>query len=71
MMETLAFALFLVVLVGFVFLRQRRMWRVQLAAQREVLERQKESLAIQREGVQLQRESTRLLDVIAKALERH
>ena len=60
-----------VVFFGIVLWVQRRALRVQLAAQREVLDRQKDSLAVLREGVELHRESIRLLGVIASKLDRN
>jgi|HubBroStandDraft_6_1064221.scaffolds.fasta_scaffold5517492_1 hypothetical protein len=59
------------VFLGAILWVQRRIVRVQLAAQREVLDRYKESLALQRENVELQRESIRLLGVIASKLDRN
>jgi hypothetical protein len=58
------------VVFGIILWVQRRYLRVQLAAQREVLDRQKDNIATLREGVELQRESIRLLGVIASKLDR-
>ena len=68
-MDVLAILVLVAVAIWVAFWRQRQMMRTYSTAQREVLDRQKEAMSMQAESLQLQRESTRLLGIIAKALE--
>ena len=68
-MDVLAILIIVAVAIWVAFWRQRQMMQTYSTAQREVLDRQKEAMSMQAESLQLQRESTRLLGIIAKALE--